>query len=191
MKYIILLRGINISGKNKISMSELKQELENLGYSNVITHLNSGNIILTTNKNEEEIISAVGEMIKNRFSLDIPVFVIKNQDLEELVANKPSWWHTQNNEIYDNIIFILKPYTFKEISEALGKPNSQNEQIKEYKNNIFWSYKLSEYRKTNWWSKTASTNIKDFITIRTSNTILKLLDLTKGENKWTKKKSTT
>lgn len=43
----------------------------------------------------------------------------------------------RNKEIYDNIIFILKPYTFKEISEALGKPNSQNEQIKEYKNNKF------------------------------------------------------
>ena len=190
MKYIILLRGINISGKNKISMNELKQELENLGYSNVITHLNSGNIIITTNKKEEEIISAVREMIKNKFSLDIPVFVIKSQDLEELVANKPSWWNTKNKEIYDNIIFILKPHTFKEISESLGKPNNENEQIKEYKNNIFWSYKLSEYRKTNWWSKTASTNIKDFITIRTGNSILKLIELAKGENKWTKKKST-
>lgn len=190
MKYIILLRGINISGKNKISMNELKQELETLGYSNVITHLNSGNIIITTNKKEEEIISAVREMIKNKFSLDIPVFVIKSQDLEELVENKPSWWNTKNKEIYDNIIFILKPHTFKEISEALGKPNNENEQIKEYKNNIFWSYKLSEYRKTNWWSKTANTNIKDFITIRTGNTILKLIELAKGENKWTKKKST-
>ena len=183
MKYIILLRGINISGKNKISMNELKQELENLGYSNVITHLNSGNIIITTNKKEDEIISAVREMIKNKFSLDIPVFVIKSQDLEELVANKPSWWNTKNKEIYNNIIFILKPHTFKEISESLGKPNNENEQIKEYKNNIFWSYKLSEYRKTNWWSKTASTNIKDFITIRTGNTILKLIELAKGENK--------
>ena len=150
MKYIILLRGINISGKNKISMNELKQELENLGYSNVITHLNSGNIIITTNKKEEEIISAVREMIINKFSLDIPVFVIKSQELEELVENKPSWWNTESKEIYDNIIFILKPHTFKEISEALGKPNNENEQIKEYKNNIFWSYKLSEYRKTNW-----------------------------------------
>lgn len=44
-KYIVLLRGINISGKNKISMSELKIELEKLGYSNVITYLNSGNVI--------------------------------------------------------------------------------------------------------------------------------------------------
>ena len=45
MKYIGLLRGINVSGKNKIPMNELKQELENLGFENVITYLNSGNII--------------------------------------------------------------------------------------------------------------------------------------------------
>lgn len=133
MKYIILLRGINISGKNKISMNELKQELENLGYSNVITHLNSGNIIITTNKKEEEIISAVREMIKNKFSLDIPVFVIKSQDLEELVENKPSWWNTKNKDIYDNIIFILKPHTFKEISEALGNPIMKMNKLKNTK----------------------------------------------------------
>lgn len=133
MKYIILLRGINISGKNKISMNELKQELENLGYSNVITHLNSGNIIITTNKKEEEIVSAVREMIKNKFSLDIPVFVIKSQDLEELVENKPSWWNTKNKEIYDNIIFILKPHTFKEISEALGNPIMKMNKLKNTK----------------------------------------------------------
>lgn len=133
MKYIILLRGINISGKNKISMNELKQELENLGYSNVITHLNSGNIIITTNKKEEEIISAVREMIINKFSLDIPVFVIKSQDLEELVENKPSWWNTKNKDIYDNIIFILKPHTFKEISEALGNPIMKMNKLKNTK----------------------------------------------------------
>lgn len=133
MKYIILLRGINISGKNKISMNELKQELENLGYSNVITHLNSGNIIITTNKKEEEIVSAVREMIKNKFGLDIPVFVIKSQDLEELVENKPSWWNTKNKEIYDNIIFILKPHTFKEISEALGNPIMKMNKLKNTK----------------------------------------------------------
>lgn len=49
MKYIALLRGINISGKNKISMSELKVELENNKYQNVVTYLNSGNIIFESN----------------------------------------------------------------------------------------------------------------------------------------------
>lgn len=45
MKYIALLRGINISGQNKISMSELKRALEENGYENVSTYLNSGNVI--------------------------------------------------------------------------------------------------------------------------------------------------
>lgn len=47
------------------------------------------------------------------------------------------------------------------------------EKIKEYKNNIFWSYSLKNYRKTNWWSKTASTEISNSLTIRTANTIKK------------------
>ena len=46
MKYAILLRDINISGKNKISMCDLKKSLESNGYENVTIYLNSGNIIL-------------------------------------------------------------------------------------------------------------------------------------------------
>lgn len=49
MKYIALLRGINISGKNKISMPELKKLLEENDYQNVSTYLNSGNIIFECN----------------------------------------------------------------------------------------------------------------------------------------------
>ena len=55
MKYIVLLRGINISGKNKISMSDLKKSLEENNYKNVITYLNSGNVILETNSSKEDV----------------------------------------------------------------------------------------------------------------------------------------
>lgn len=44
-RYIALLRGINVGGKNKISMKELKAGFEELGFSNVVTYLNSGNVI--------------------------------------------------------------------------------------------------------------------------------------------------
>lgn len=53
MKYIALLRGINISGKNKISMPELKKLLEENNYQNVFTYLNSGNIIFECNTNNK------------------------------------------------------------------------------------------------------------------------------------------
>jgi len=53
MKYIALLRGINISGKNKISMGELKSELDKK-YKNVSTYLNSGNVIFESEIEDKE-----------------------------------------------------------------------------------------------------------------------------------------
>lgn len=58
MKYIALLRGINISGKNKIPMKELKLELEKNKYTNVVTYLNSGNVIFETTLNNKKIIES-------------------------------------------------------------------------------------------------------------------------------------
>ena len=56
MKYVAFLRGINISGKNKIPMNELKKEFEKNRYKNVITYLNSGNIIFESLDNESSYI---------------------------------------------------------------------------------------------------------------------------------------
>ncbi len=178
IKYIVLLRGINISGKNKISMLELKQELENNNFYGVKTYLNSGNIILSSDIKDKLVISNnINKIIKDKFNLDIPIFVITLTELKELLDNKPDWWGSDNKEIYDNIIFIIPPFTYKEIYDVLGKENKSLEKIYEYKNNIFWSYKLAFYRKTNWWSRTASTSIKDNITIRTAGTVKKILEL--------------
>lgn len=79
-------------------------------------------------------------------------------------------------EIYDNIIFIIPPTTYNEVFNAIGSPN-EYEKIQEYKNNIFWSFDLKNYRKSNWWSKTANTDISDKITIRTANTMRKILEI--------------
>ena len=51
MKYVLLLRGINVGGKNKVSMADLKDAIAYLGYKNVITYINSGNIIFDTTEN--------------------------------------------------------------------------------------------------------------------------------------------
>lgn len=180
MKYIVLLRGINISGKNKISMSELKKALEESEYTNVSTYLNSGNVILESNtKNEEAIMKDIHEIIKIKFNLEIPIFVMSKSSLESILSNSPEWWGTSNKEIYDNLIFIIPPVKFKDVYNAIGEPKEGLEKIKEYNNSIFWSYDLKNYRKSNWWVKTASVDIKDKITIRTANTMRKILELCK------------
>lgn len=52
--YIALLRGINVGGKNKIAMPELKKMFEEIGYQNVVTYINSGNIVFSSNIDMEE-----------------------------------------------------------------------------------------------------------------------------------------
>ena len=180
MKYIALLRGINISGKNKISMSELKLELEKNKYQNVSTYLNSGNVIFECDTSNEKIIMQdIYEIIKTKFNLEIPVYIINGLSLENILNNAPKWWGTDDKEIYDNLIFIIPPVKYEEVYNAIGEPKENIEKIKEYNNSIFWSYDLKNYRKSNWWVKTASTYIKDKITIRTANTMRKILEICK------------
>lgn len=93
MKYIALLRGINISGKNKISMSELKKILEENRYKNVITYLNSGNVIFESNTdNKENMMQDIYKIVKNKFNLEIPIFIISQLELEDILNNNPEWW---------------------------------------------------------------------------------------------------
>ncbi|MEG2235160.1 MAG: DUF1697 domain-containing protein [Clostridia bacterium] len=180
MQYIALLRGINISGKNKISISELKFELEKNKYQNVSTYLNTGNVIFESDIDDKEtIMQDIYNIIKNKFNLEIPLFIMTSLELEDILNNNPNWWGTDNKKIYDNIIFIIPPTRYEDVYNTIGEPKEDIEQIKEYNNYIFWSYDLKNYRKSNWWSKTASTNINNKITIRTANTMRKVLEICK------------
>ena len=180
MKYVVLLRGINMSGKNKVSMSELKLELEKNKYQNVSTYLNSGNVIFESNiDNKEIIMKDIYKIIKNTFNLEIPIFVMTSSELEDILNNNPEWWGTGNKEIYDNLIFIIPPTKYEDVYKTIGEPKEDIEKIKEYNNSIFWSYDLKKYKKSNWWSKTASTNISNKITIRTADTMKKVLEICK------------
>lgn len=178
MKYIVLLRGVNISGKNKVSMPKLKQLLEENNYQNVSTYLNSGNIIIESNINNKElIIENISKIIEFNFNIKIPIYIMTVPELEDILNNSPSWWGATNKEIYDNLIFIIPPTTYEEVYNTIGSPKENIDQIEEYHNTIFWSFVLKDYRKSTWWIKTANTSITNKITIRTANTMKKLLQL--------------
>lgn len=177
-RYIALLRGINISGKNKVAMSELKEGFTELGFAEVTTYLNSGNVIFSSAVDDENIlINKIKPMIKDRFNLDIPVFIVLQEKLRELLSKAPDWWGDDNKEIYDNLIFIMPPLSCEEIYNEIGNPKEEYEKVYNYQNVIFWSFSRKDYQKTNWWSKTASSNISDKITIRTANTVRKIVGM--------------
>ena len=177
-RYIAFLRGININGKNKVPMVELKKEFEKLGFGEVKTYLNSGNVSFLSKKGDiKQFTEQIETMIKRQFVLDIPVFVISREELVDILNNAPNWWGNENKEIYDNLIFIMPPTTFAEVYNEIGEPKEGLEKIENYNEAVFWSFSRKDYQKTNWWPKTASANISTKLTIRTANTVRKIVDM--------------
>ena len=174
-RYIALLRGVNISGKNKVPMAELKTGFEALGFMEVKTCLNSGNVIFSGAEADTAALTDQIEcMIQRQFGLDIPVFVIPQEELADILRHAPDWWGTENKEIYDNLIFIMPPADFQAVYQEIGEPKEGLEKIQEYKAAVFWSFSRKDYQKTNWWQKTASAKIGSKLTIRTANTVRKI-----------------
>lgn len=177
-RYVALLRGINIGGKNKIPMAELKKEFEELGFEEVKTYLNSGNVIFSSdNDSIEKLTKLIETAMKNQFGFNIPVLVMLKDKLGDILHNAPNWWGNNNKEIYDNLIFIMPPITFSDVYNEIGEPKEEWEKIKNYNEVIFWSFSRKDYQKTNWWSKTASANISIKLTIRTANTVRKIVGM--------------
>ncbi len=173
-RYAALLRGVNISGKNKVPMAELRQGLEKLGFSEVKTYLNSGNAVFSGEDTDTlKLAILITEMIHDKFDLDIPVFVISLEELNNILRHAPEWWGSENREIYDNLIFIMPPTVSAEVYREIGAPKEGLERIEEYGSAIFWSFSRKDYQKTNWWSKTAGT-VGGRLTIRTANTVRKI-----------------
>ena len=88
--YYAFLRGINVSGKNQIKMSELVTAFEALGYTQVNYYLNTGNLCFNAEAMPcSELECAIEAKIKEVFRLDIPVFVKTKTDVEALLAEYP------------------------------------------------------------------------------------------------------
>jgi len=71
----------------------------------------------------------------------------------------------------------MPPATSAEVYSEIGEPKADLEKIKAYKEAIFWSFSRKDYQKTNWWSKTASSAISSKLTIRTANTVRRVVGM--------------
>ena len=88
--HISMLRGINVGGKNRIKMEELRELYETLGFENVQTYVQSGNVIFeSTDADITKIANRIEKKIKGVTGLDIPVFIRTRSEFQGLVKNTP------------------------------------------------------------------------------------------------------
>lgn len=89
-KYVAFLRGINVGGHHKVPMAKLRKEMSKLGFENIITLLNSGNVIFdSTEKKEKTIEQILTDHLQTVFGFSVPVLVRKADTIADLVKNDP------------------------------------------------------------------------------------------------------
>lgn len=106
MRYVALLRGINVGGKNMIKMESLKASLSALGYKNVRSYINSGNLVFETSKaDEKKVAKKIHDAIEKDFGFDISVMVRPMSTLVDLVTNNPFAGQFDNDK-YMHVFFL-------------------------------------------------------------------------------------
>lgn len=102
--FIILLRAVNVAGKNIIKMAELKSHLEKANFKNVKTYIQSGNIILQSNLLASDILTKTKGIISQHFGLNVQVFVLVEESLQQILANNPFKNNEEGNRVFITLI---------------------------------------------------------------------------------------
>lgn len=176
IKYLALLRGINVSGHNMIKMDALKKMLENMGFQNIETYIQSGNIFFDS---EEENAASVGFKIKQEiskvFGFDVPVIMISKTDLELCFKNNPFLKEKECDIKKLYVAFISKELTAEAIND-LKISNFKPDEAAIDSNRIYIKYAIGA-GKTNLDQKYIEKKLSVVATMRNWNTVTKLLEM--------------
>ncbi|WP_353989722.1 DUF1697 domain-containing protein [Pediococcus argentinicus] len=176
MKLVCLLRGINVGGKNPFKMATLKDKMTEAGFDNVVTYLNSGNVIFDSAISEEVATLKIQNILVNDFKVEALVAVFSAEDILEMSKHVPDWWGTDDKAVKHNAIFILPPTTVNEVIEDIGKHIPEYEQVDSYGQVVFWTANIKTFSRTKW-SKLVGSKFYSRVTIRNSNTFKKLVQI--------------
>jgi uncharacterized protein (DUF1697 family) len=179
MKYVVLLRGINVGGRNKLPMASLKQFLEELRFSGVSTYIASGNVILESDESADEIEAHLEKALPANFKLDdkvVRVLVLTRNQLQAIIDNKPEGFGEQPEKYHSDAIFLMG------IDSASAMPlfNPREGVDRVWPGHgVIYSQRLSSQRTKSRLSKIMTTPAYKSMTVRNWSTTTRLLEILK------------
>ena len=180
MRYVLLLRGINVGGKNKVVMSELKELLKSEGFSEVDSYINSGNLFFTSSESVEKIVLKVEKLLEENYDFSIPFALLSKETYLEEIANLPEWW----NEDFarKDILFFSRGTDISEVLRFVEESEFYNEKVFVGKGAVFWAkIDEAEYQKTTYHKKILKQAFYKTITIRNGKTFDKIAEILQTE----------
>lgn len=175
--YVILLRGINVGGKNRVPMGELRACLEELGFAEVRTYIASGNVILRSSVGATEVRELIEAELPRRFKLDaelIKVLVLTPAKLRSVVDGRPPGFGDRPDTFHSDAIFLMDIPVAKAMT--VFKPREGVDDIWPGRG-VIYSQRLSAERTRSRLGAIVGTPEYRSMTIRNWNTTTKLVAL--------------
>jgi len=176
---IALLRGINVGGKRKILMADLRALFEDLGFLEVKTYIQSGNVLFksNTNKNNLSIGAAIAKAIEKKYTFDVPIVVLSVDELKEAV--KINSYYTEDADINNLHLTFLSETPDNELLENILQLDYAPD-VFDIKGRFVFLNILGKYHKTKLSNNLFEKKLKVSATTRNWKTVMKLLKLSEG-----------
>lgn len=175
-KYVVLLRGINVGGKNVIAKDDLRGCFEDLGYQNVLTYIQSGTILFRTeSKNIGELTSDIEQALSERFSYQAQAVVLDQKKYLSMIGKSPVGWGIDDTQKH-NALFMIRGTVAKRLLADLPPRKPDIELTIASTGIVFWSISKEHQTKTSY-MKLPGNKLYQRMTIRNHNTVNKLAEL--------------
>jgi uncharacterized protein (DUF1697 family) len=175
IKYLVLLRGINVGGNNVIKMEELKKVFEELKFTGVKTYIQSGNVIFYDHETNKTILKErIEKTLFKKLQNQVNIVILTLSEIKEIINKKPKDFGENNENKYD-VIYLIEPLKAKDTIKEIRTKDGVDK-LNEGKKVLYISRPIKDLTKS-YFSKILETPIYKNITIRNWNTTTKLYEL--------------
>lgn len=167
MRYIVLLRGINVGGKNKVEMVRLKRLLQSLGYTNIGTYLNSGNAMFDSEENQNNIEKILSKAFEEEFGFSTPILIKSKSEITAIADSIPDEWLNDKDQKTD-VAYLFADIDYEEVLDEIPVKTEYAEIIY-VKGAVIWHIMKKDYSRSQL-NKLIGRKIYQQMTVRNVNT---------------------
>jgi len=174
-RHVALLRGINVGGKRKVPMADLRDAFETLGYGDVQSYIQSGNVLFSGTGGRSALEDTIEQALETRFGFPVVVVVRTHRQLQNVVAKAPTGFGDDPATYYSDAIFLKDPLTAAAALAAVERRDGVDEAWKG--SGVLYFQRLGAERTKSRMGRIAGRPEYQLMTIRSWTTTTKLLAL--------------
>ncbi len=181
-RFIALLRSINVGGKNVIKMADLKTCFKKMGFTNIETFIQSGNIMFLSDEyDKNKIIEKIGKTLLNTFNYNSLVILLDAENIKSIVEKAPPEFGKYSDKFKYNVLFIHDDVNIEEEIKTIKLKEGVD---KIYKgNHVIYTSQLKSKAGQSYLSKINSMPLYKFMTVRNWNTTSRLFEIINKDSK--------